>query len=116
MGKILPYTQGDQLPALQVFMQRKHPITKKLKVVDLTTAVSVAFRAKIQGAGTTSWKAAGTIVDAPAGEVQMEFGSAFLDTVGVYEVEVEIIWADAKPETYPSYVFLDVRAQFADPP
>ena len=43
-----------------------------------------------------------------SGVVTYSWGTADLNTAGTYQAEVEIIWNDGKPETFPNDGYWDV--------
>jgi hypothetical protein len=42
-----------------------------------------------------------TISNAAGGEITYNWGTADTNTAGDYEAEVEVLWNDGKPETFP---------------
>jgi hypothetical protein len=71
-------------------------------VVNLTTAGTVVFN--MRDATSEEVKVSrGTcsITDAANGEVTYSWGTADTNTVGTYQAEVEVLWNDGKPETFP---------------
>jgi hypothetical protein len=70
-------------------------------IVNLTTATSAFFNMRLVGGAVKVNRGTATISDAAGGEVTYSWGTADTDTAGAYEAEVEIIWNDGKPETFP---------------
>jgi hypothetical protein len=70
-------------------------------VVNLTTATSAFFNMRLVGGAVKINRGSAAITNAAGGEVTYSWGTADTDTVGAYEAEVEIVWNDGKPETFP---------------
>ena len=49
-----------------------------------------------------------TITDAATGVVTYNWGTADTNTAGDYEAEVEVMWNDGKPETFPNDSYWEV--------
>ena len=56
----------------------------------------------VSGGATKVNRGSATITNAAGGEVTYAWGTADTDTAGDFEAEVEVIWNDGKPETFPS--------------
>jgi hypothetical protein len=74
--------------------------------INLAAAASVRFKMRAQGAidSTTPPKVNGvcTITNAASGIVTYVWTTNDLDTVGDYDVEFEILWADGGIQTVPN--------------
>lgn len=70
-------------------------------VVDLTSASSVSLIVKQQG-GAKYFKSAGAFENRSGGIVSYTWASGNTDTVGNFQMEWEVIWPTARPETFPS--------------
>jgi hypothetical protein len=71
------------------------------EVVNLTTAGTVVFNMRSSGGAVKVSRGTCSITDAANGEVTYAWGTADTNTAGAYEAEVEVLWNDAKPETFP---------------
>jgi hypothetical protein len=75
-------------------------------VVDLTTAGHTSgtafFNLRAVDGATKISRGTATITNAAGGEVTYAWGTADTDTAGDFYGQVEIIWNDGKPETFPS--------------
>jgi hypothetical protein len=69
--------------------------------VNLTTAGTVVFNMRSSGGAVKVSRGTCSITDAANGEVTYAWGTADTNTAGAYEAEVEVLWNDAKPETFP---------------
>lgn len=70
--------------------------------VDLTTAGSAYFNMRSHTGGTVRVnRGSAQITNATAGEVTYAWGTTDTNVVGTYDAEMEIIWSDTKPETFP---------------
>lgn len=76
-------------------------------VQDITGNLGVRFHMR-DAAGTTKIDAAMTVVSAGDGQVRYDWVSGDTDTVGVYQAEVEVTYADSKPETFPNFGYITV--------
>lgn len=71
--------------------------------VNLTTAGSAFFNMRDASSGTMKiTRGSATISNAATGEVTYTWGTADTNTASDYEAEIEIIWNDGKPETFPN--------------
>lgn len=94
--------QGDQRPYFVVVLKDDFGEPTEA-VVDLTTATGAVFNMRqVGGTAVKVSRGAGTITNAAGGEVTYMWGTADTDTAGAYQAEIEIMWADNKPETFPS--------------
>lgn len=69
---------------------------------------SVQFHARLAGSDTLKVDSAGSVVDGAAGHVRYEPTSSDTDTVGLYEVEVEMTFSDGSIETFPNSTSLQI--------
>lgn len=67
--------------------------------IDLSTATSVKLLMK---SGSTNVTGRCTVVDAANGRVRYDWIRGDTDTIGTYQVEFEITWPTALPETVPN--------------
>lgn len=71
--------------------------------VNLTTASTAVFNMRAHaGTAVKVNRAGGTITNAATGEVTYKWEATDTDTVGTFDAEIEIGWADGKVETFPS--------------
>lgn len=93
--------QHDQRPLFVAILKDNYGESNEA-AVDLTTATGMVFNMKqVGGSAVKISRGNGTITNAAAGEVTYAWGTADTDTAGTYNAEVEIAWADGKPETFP---------------
>jgi hypothetical protein len=78
--------------------------------INLTAATSIKFLMREAGTtGTPKVNVVMTVVGAAsAGRVQHNWGASDTDTVGAFDVEFEILWADGTLETVPNDGYLSV--------
>lgn len=77
--------------------------------VSLTTASTVVFNMRQVGGTALKVNRAGALItNAAGGEVTYNWGTADTATVGSYEAEVEVMWNDGKPETFPNDSYWEV--------
>ena len=98
--------QGDRRPVFVVVLKDDFGEPTEA-VVDLTNAGHVSgtafFNMRVAGGGAVKInRGTASITNAAGGEVTYNWGAADTDTAGSYEAEVEIIWNDGKPETFPN--------------
>jgi hypothetical protein len=71
-------------------------------VVNLTTAGTAYFNMRAASGGAVKVsRGTATISNAAGGEITYNWGTADTNTAGDYEAEVEVLWNDGKPETFP---------------
>jgi hypothetical protein len=100
--------QGDQRPLFVVVLKDDFGEVSE-SIVDLTTAGHASGTAlfNMRGAGGASGTAVkvsrgtATITNAAGGEVTYAWGTADTTLAGDFHAEIEIIWNDGKPETFP---------------
>jgi hypothetical protein len=78
--------------------------------LDLTNATRVKFKMRKSGtSGVPKVDVDMTITDRTTGKCEHVWAPTDLDTVGSYDVEFEITWADAGVETVPNAGYLTVK-------
>lgn len=88
--------QNDTRPAAATILSRGDVI------VDLTQATSVTFKMREQGRLDLKVNAGATITDMTGGAVEYRWSIGDTDTVGMYDAEWEVLWADNTVETFPT--------------
>ena len=107
----MPFTikQNDRRPFFVVALKDDFGEASEA-AVDLTTATTVTFSMREGDGGAVKVnKQPATKTDAAGGEVTYQWGAADLDTVGPFEAEVEVTWADGKVETFPNDGYFEVE-------
>lgn len=81
--------------------------------LDLTDAVSVAFRMWRQRVTGGAYKASGaaTIVDAAAGTVRYTWAAGDTSEAGDFLAEFVVTWAGSRPQTVPTAGAIHVRVE-----
>lgn len=99
--------KGDRLPSLEAIIRKRADGT----AIDLTTAVSVAFRmwAQRQSGGTYKVDTAAVVVAAASGSVRYDWTALDTDTVGDFFAEFVITWPSSKVQTIPTAGAMHVR-------
>lgn len=93
--------QGDRRPVFVVVLKDDFGEATE-SIVNLTTATSAFFNMRATNAGAVKVnRGSATISNAAGGEVTYNWGTADTNTAGDFEAEVEIVWNDGKPETFP---------------
>lgn len=77
-------------------------------VQDITGNNGVRFHMR-DADGTVVIDAAMTVVSASGGQVRYDWVSGDTDTAGSYEAEVEVTYADNKPETFPNSGYIAIQ-------
>jgi hypothetical protein len=98
MAATFTIKQNDRLPSLQATC-----VDASGNPVDLTGNTGVEFHMKAVEGGVAKVDAAGVIVDAATGVVRYDWGATDTDTVGEYEGEFEVMYADSKTQTFPNF-------------
>ena len=96
--------QNDTSPALQATLKDANG-----DAVDVTGA-TIRFHMR-DDEGTVKVDAAGAIVTAASGIIEYNWLAADTDTVGVYEAEFEVTYADSTVETFPNDGYIRVRVK-----
>lgn len=95
--------RGDLRPFFVTVLQ--DDLASTPTIVNLTTATSVVFNMGTSVAGalgaTKVSRGSATISNAAGGEVTYQWGTADTNAAGDFLAEVEVIWNDGKPETFP---------------
>lgn len=99
--------QGDRRPVFVVALKDNFGEVGE-SAVDLTTAGTAYFNMRAVSGAVKISRGTASITDAASGEVTYSWGLTDTDTVGSYEAEVEILWNDAKPETFPNDGYWDI--------
>lgn len=82
----LTYTAGDSEPSFQVTIYDRDGAA-----LNLSSAVSVEFRAKLT-TGTTTITRAGTITTPGSGVCTFTWTTTDLATIGIYNMQVRVYW------------------------
>jgi hypothetical protein len=78
--------------------------------LDLTSATTIKLKMRVKGSiGDPKVDGVMTVTDAAAGKAEYEWQPTDLDTVGLYDVEFEITWADLGVETVPNDGYLELE-------
>lgn len=100
------YKQNDTTPPYIVALKS---VTDDVEAtVDLTLATSAKFLMREAG-GAVKVNGTATISDAANGEVTYTWGTADLDTAGVYDAEVQVTWTGGAIETFPNGGYNRIR-------
>jgi hypothetical protein len=84
--------------------------TPKQKPLNLTNATQIKFKMRKTGSpGAPKVDRNMTITDPLNGKAELVWLAADLDTVGTFDVEFEITWADLGVETVPNDGYLAVK-------
>lgn len=89
-------TQGDRLPYLTALLLQPDGTAQSL-----TGVSGVKFHMRPQG-GAVLINAAASILDAPNGKVQYQWGVSDTATVGTYEYEFEVNFGGGVTMTFPN--------------
>jgi len=95
--------QNDTSPSVLATLQDANG-----DAVNLTGA-SIRFHMRVIGSAQTTVDAAATIVTAVSGIVRYDWIAADTDTVGSYQAEFEVTYADASVETFPNDGYIRVE-------
>lgn len=95
--------QNDTSPAMQATLKDASDAA-----IDLTNC-SVRFHMRQIGATATKVDAAASIIDDDNGIVKYSWDAADTDTVGSFEAEFEVTFADGSIETFPNNRFIQVE-------
>lgn len=98
MNTLFTMKRRDLLPILEL------TLSDDGAAIDLTLATTV--RLIVRGPAGIRVSAAMTVLDqsvlANRGKVTYAWQAGDVGTVGVYSAEVEVIWSNGKPQTYPA--------------
>jgi hypothetical protein len=95
--------QNDTSPAMLATLQEADG-----SAVDLTGA-SVRFHMRPVGRAVITVDEAASIVNAGSGTVRYDWQSANISTVGSYQAEFEVVYADGGVETFPNDGYIRVE-------
>ena len=95
--------QNDTSPAMLATLQDADG-----NAVDITAA-SVRFHMRTIGGSAVKTDQAAAIVDAELGEVRYDWTASDTDTIGSYQAEFEVTYADASIETFPNDGYIRVE-------
>lgn len=84
---VLTYTAGDSEPAFDVQI-----LDRNGAVLDLTSAVSVEFRAKLTTGATTITRV-GSITTPGTGRCRFTWTTSDMAVVGIYNLQVRVYWS-----------------------
>jgi hypothetical protein len=71
-------------------------------IVNLTAATGAVFNMRESGGTAVKVnRGSAVITNAAGGEVTYSWDASDTDTPGSFEAEVEVLWNDGKPETFP---------------
>ena len=73
------------------------------------TGASIRLHMRAIGSNQTTVDAAATIVTAESGIVRYDWIAADTDTIGSYQAEFEVTYADASVETFPNDGYIRVE-------
>lgn len=96
---VLTYTAGDSEPSFNVQI-----LDRNLLALDLTSAVSVEFRAKLTTGATTITRS-GSFVDQANGRVKFTWTTSDLAVVGIYNLQVRVTWATGRWSSHPNNTY-----------
>jgi hypothetical protein len=101
--------QNDTSPAMLATLQDANG-----SAIDLTAA-SVRFHMRAIGSGTATVDAAATIVTAASGIVRYDWEASDTATIGSYQAEFEVTYADTTIETFPNdgYIRVEIKDDVA---
>jgi hypothetical protein len=93
--------QFDTAPAFVVALKDNFGETNEA-AVNLTTASSAVFNMRSLAGSVYISRGSAAITSASTGVVTYNWGTADARTVGSYEAEIEIVWANGTIETFPN--------------
>lgn len=101
--------QNDTSPSMLATLQDASG-----NAVDITGA-SVRFHLRPISSSTVTVDEAATIVTADEGTVRYDWDAADTDTIGSYQAEFEVTYADASIETFPNdgYIRVEIISDIA---
>ena len=93
--------QGDRRPVFVVVLKDDFGEPSE-SIVNLTTATGVVFNMwKTADKAVKVNRGSAAITNAAGGEVTYNWGTADTSEFGAFQCEVEVLWNDGKPETFP---------------
>ena len=95
--------QNDTSPSMLATLQDANG-----NAIDLTSA-SVRFHMRAVGGNQVVVDEAATLVTAASGIVRYDWSAADTDTIGSYQAEFEVTYADASIETFPNDGYIRVE-------
>lgn len=97
---VLTYAAGDSEPSFDVQL-----IDRNGSPLDLTSAVSVEFRAKVT-TGSATVTRPGSITTASTGWCRFTWSTTDLATVGIYNMAVRVYWSGStRWSTHPNNTY-----------
>lgn len=101
--------QNDTSPAMLATLQDANGGAISLN------AASVRFHMRTIGGASTVVDAAATIVSAGSGIVRYDWDAADTASIGSYQAEFEVTYADASVETFPNdgYIRVEIKDDIA---
>ena len=95
--------QNDTAPSIQATLKDADGIAVSL------AGATVSFKMRKQGSATAKVNAAATIVNSAEGIVKYNWIAADTNTVGTYQAEFQVTYANATVETFPNATYLKVK-------
>ena len=95
--------QNDTSPAMLATLQDANGAAVGI------VGASVRFHMRTIGSSQVKVDATAVIVDAEGGEVRYDWLAADTDTIGSYQAEFEVTYADASIETFPNDGYIRVE-------
>jgi hypothetical protein len=95
--------QNDTVPSLRATL-----LNGNGGVIDLISA-TVRFHMRAVGSNTSKVNAAAVVVTAASGIVQYNWIAADTNTIGSYQAEFQVTYADGTIETFPSDSYIPVE-------
>lgn len=96
---VITYTAGDSEPSFEVQI-----LDRDGNALNLTTAASVEFRAKIT-TGSTTITRSGTITTASTGWCKFTWDTTDLAVVGIYNMQVRVTWSTGRWSSHPNNTY-----------
>lgn len=95
----LKIKQHDRRPYFVAALQQ--PAGVPIPDLDTATSISIIMR-KNGSTGAPKVKSEVELLDVGTATVRYKWGATDTDTPGSYDVEVEILWPNAEPQTVPT--------------
>lgn len=96
---VLTYTAGDSEPSFEVTI-----LDRDGSALDLSTAVSVEFRAKVT-TGSATVTRSGTITSPSIGLCEFTWSTTDLATVGIYNMQIRVTWSTGRWSSHPNNTY-----------